>query len=611
MRMAWATNVGAIAHVQATRAQRLPPVPPTPYPRAQPFAVPRGPGGAQATSPAATSKHSIAVCAAHTLPWPPLHVSTLLRPLTTVCDLLSLRNRSWGFVAFDNKRFAVKALESIHERPFLVGVGHRPVIAEWARNEELTEGFSEEVRAGAKAGSAPPQPPPENAGRIPPPSSKDGLQASRLMALRREYDEIRAALKARMVDAEQQILVTGNAPPLRQMMFGGPPPPMGPPPPHGPMGGPGIRPPQPPPPMGPPPQYGPPPPMGGPPPMGPPPSMGPMSGVKRDMESFHSVPPPSKRAMHGNLERFNPNPNQQHPQQQQHQYQPPAAPEPVRPPAFVRGGELTVKAEPGTGGSAGATGPSAGHKEGGTAPPAAGAKPPGSHDHGGIGFSGPPPSAADGAKALQAAASAYGAPTSDGGGHGRAPYTAYQYSYGAQGQQQQPPPPMHQQQQAPQGPPAPTQYGVMPPANTGVPYGAPPPAQPQQPPQQQYGMYGAAPTAPPPASAPDAVQQPYGAQPPAGQYGVAPPDQQQQYQQYYQQYYGQQGAPAQQAPPLPQQQPQMGSYPPPAAPAGGAGGPMGQQQQPVYGMQQQPGMPMYGSMPAGGPPQQPGQMYYS
>lgn len=116
MRMAWATNVGAIAHVQATRAQRLPPVPPTPYPRAQPFAVPRGPGGAQATSPAATSKHSIAVCAAHTLPWPPLHVSTLLRPLTTVCDLLSLRNRSWGFVAFDNKRFAVKALEVSHAR---------------------------------------------------------------------------------------------------------------------------------------------------------------------------------------------------------------------------------------------------------------------------------------------------------------------------------------------------------------------------------------------------------------------------------------------------------------------------------------------------------------
>lgn len=40
------------------------------------------------------------------------------------------------------------------------------------------------------------------------PSWCNVLQASRLMALRREYDEIRAALKARMVDAEQQILVT-------------------------------------------------------------------------------------------------------------------------------------------------------------------------------------------------------------------------------------------------------------------------------------------------------------------------------------------------------------------------------------------------------------------
>ncbi|EFJ51166.1 hypothetical protein VOLCADRAFT_116517 [Volvox carteri f. nagariensis] len=458
------------------------------------------------------------------------------------CDAPNNTSKGWGFVAFENKRFAVKALDAIRQRPFLIGAGLRPVVADWARNEEVVEGFSE-----------------ENAARFPPPHSKEDMQGGRLLGLRAEYEALRLLIKNCLAEAEKQIIVTGNAPRLAHMLlsdpfFAPPPgymqpppprPPMGPapPPPHGHMGGP--------PPMGPPPM-GPPPPYNYPPP-GPPSGPGPM---KRDGESFHHVPPPSKRAMTGNqADRFNPNPNTQSKPEQQQAGQPSQRSNA----AFVRGGELHTVNQ----GESGAI--QQAQAEGGTAPPAAGSKPPGSHDHGGIGFSGSS-TPAGGAGQGKGPASA-GAPQ----GGSQAPYTTYQYPYSSQ-----------QGGQAPPSAQGAGTYGS----------GAPPSYQQPQQHQQQYGSYGA-----PPPSTPGQAPQQASYQQPAGAYAPTSDQQQYQYGSYNgYNYYQQQSTQPGQAPPYP-------GGPPPSGPS-----PSGHpgQQQPPYGAP-----PPQQSMYSAPPPGLPGQGYYS
>ncbi|GIL89614.1 hypothetical protein Vretifemale_17339 [Volvox reticuliferus] len=476
--------------------------------------------------------------------------------------------KCWGFVAFENKRFAVKAIEAVRQRPFLVGAGIKPVVVDWARNEEVVEGFSEEVRSGHKG------PPPgplllENAAHFPAPHTKEDMQSGRLLVLRAEYEELRRILKSRLEEAENQIIITGNAPRLSHMLLSdpyiappppymqGPPPrpPMGPPPPppHGQMGGP-------PPPLGSPAPMGPPPPYGYP-PMGPP--SGP-SGMKREGESFHHVPPPSKRTMAGNqAERFNPNPNAQ---LKPDQYlQPGGQPTQRHGGGFVRGGELQTVNQ---GGEAGV--PQHVHAEGSTAPPAAGAKPPGSHDHGGIGFSGPP----------AGGGGTHGkAPASTGVSTTQAPYTTYQYPYTAQ-------------QQTGQSPNAP------PPLQGGASYGTGAPSSLQQ--SQQYAYGAQTPSGPGPSSQQGTYQPP-----PPNTYQPPPDQQQYQYSSYNGYNYYQQGSAAPQ-----QQQQQPGqTHPysggPPAA--GAPGGPPGQQMpQQSYGAPSSQQQSMYAP-----PPQGPPQHYYS
>ncbi|GIL89613.1 hypothetical protein Vretifemale_17339 [Volvox reticuliferus] len=484
------------------------------------------------------------------------------------CDAPNNTSKGWGFVAFENKRFAVKAIEAVRQRPFLVGAGIKPVVVDWARNEEVVEGFSEEVRSGHKG------PPPgplllENAAHFPAPHTKEDMQSGRLLVLRAEYEELRRILKSRLEEAENQIIITGNAPRLSHMLLSdpyiappppymqGPPPrpPMGPPPPppHGQMGGP-------PPPLGSPAPMGPPPPYGYP-PMGPP--SGP-SGMKREGESFHHVPPPSKRTMAGNqAERFNPNPNAQ---LKPDQYlQPGGQPTQRHGGGFVRGGELQTVNQ---GGEAGV--PQHVHAEGSTAPPAAGAKPPGSHDHGGIGFSGPP----------AGGGGTHGkAPASTGVSTTQAPYTTYQYPYTAQ-------------QQTGQSPNAP------PPLQGGASYGTGAPSSLQQ--SQQYAYGAQTPSGPGPSSQQGTYQPP-----PPNTYQPPPDQQQYQYSSYNGYNYYQQGSAAPQ-----QQQQQPGqTHPysggPPAA--GAPGGPPGQQMpQQSYGAPSSQQQSMYAP-----PPQGPPQHYYS
>ncbi|KAG2495845.1 hypothetical protein HYH03_006084 [Edaphochlamys debaryana] len=520
------------------------------------------------------------------------------------CDAPNNTSKGWGFVSFENKRFAVKAIEGTRERPFLVAAGLKPVICDWARNEEVMEGFSEEVRTGIR-GAVPANL--EGAGKFPGPSAKEHVTASRLMELRGEYEQLRALLKQRLREAEQQIIVTGNAPRLSHMVVNdpslaqfmpGPQPPPGMGPPRAPAPGAYAHPPS----FAPPPAaYGAPPPGGpggmAPPPGGPggypgaPPPAAPYTaypppgqgeGPKRPGESFHHVPPPPKRQMHANIERFNPNPNAvpakppgPHPEGPGPQggLPPPQPPPPQQPPppaqrpssAFVRGGELhTVVERQELAAAAGVP-----HAEGSTAPPAVGAKQPGSHDHGGIGFSGPasPPPG-------QTTKAGIGAvpppvPADGSGGPTRAPYTAY--AYGAVEQQQYGVQAPAGPQQAMQGqgqypgyaqPPGPQQHQQAPGPQQPAPYGQ------QQPPVQQ--------------------QQPYGAQ-----------DQYQQYQQQYYQYYQQQGGGA---PPMSQGGQQQGYPGVGPAPQQGPGGPQGMPPSGPYGGPQQGpyGMPHQGPMPGQG-----------
>ncbi|PNH11999.1 Protein no-on-transient A, partial [Tetrabaena socialis] len=380
------------------------------------------------------------------------------------CDAPNNTSKGWGFVSFENKRFAVKAIEGLRERPFLVAAGLRPVVADWARNEEVLEGFSEEVKSGNKAPAVPPPPvPPESAARFPQPNTKEGMQGGRLLALRAEYEDMRRVLKMRMAEAENQIMHTTN----HQLLGAG-----------------------------------------------------------------HSA------------DRFNPNPNAQlkaEPQAPPQQPPPPAAQRPSA--AFVRGGELHTVAQNGeqqqqqqpAQHAAGAAAEHA-HAEGTTAPPAAGAKPAGSHNHGGIGFAGPPEPPAGTAPAKTPAGGAAVSPanapypTYDAPGlGGRAPYTAYHIPYGTAQQ--------GQQQQAAAPPPQMGAYGV-----AGAPPPPPPAAQQQQPMQQMqpYGMYGApaaqqqqqpmqqAAQQQQPMQQAAAQQQPY----PQAATGAYPPPDQQQQQQY-------------------------------------------------------------------------------
>lgn len=63
--------------------------------------------------------------------WPALHDH---RHAPTA-NHLPLISTSWGYVAFDNKRFAMKAMAGVAERPFVIGFGCRPVRVALARNE--------------------------------------------------------------------------------------------------------------------------------------------------------------------------------------------------------------------------------------------------------------------------------------------------------------------------------------------------------------------------------------------------------------------------------------------------------------------------------------------
>eukprot|EP00798_Chlamydomonas_sp_ICE-L_P014805 gene14805-20860_t len=292
-----------------------------------------------------------------------------------VMDPQSNSSKCYGFVMFANKREASKAIQRCSQEPFMIGSSFKPVKVEWARIEDTSTGYSDEIRHGKVQEI--------DADSVSHFASK-GTREHQLSSMRKKRDELTNQLL--MTNGSVSQVNVKLLPALTQdPEFGGgyltslaqrasAAPPQGYAPPQG------VRPQGPPPgATGPPPgAYHQPPPGGHPIPYGhgPPPAqpqpypypqgpgggvMIPPPGAKRESD-FHHVPPPKRSNMkHMEYERFNPEavaiahqrpgqaapgaPAQHQPQQQPHQ--PPVyAPAPVsQAPApqasrFVKGGSL-------------------------------------------------------------------------------------------------------------------------------------------------------------------------------------------------------------------------------------------------------------------------------
>jgi hypothetical protein len=125
-----------------------------------------------------------------------------------VADAQTLATKCYGFVVFENKKDAAKALQRCTESPFLVGQSLKPAKAEWARLEDTDQGFSEEVKSGGKASkeySA------HAVAKFAQVGSREYLLAVRLAELEVEYQRMKKAMRSKMAELQDQLVMSGQS----------------------------------------------------------------------------------------------------------------------------------------------------------------------------------------------------------------------------------------------------------------------------------------------------------------------------------------------------------------------------------------------------------------
>eukprot|EP00798_Chlamydomonas_sp_ICE-L_P014802 gene14802-20857_t len=114
-------------------------------------------------------------------------------------------SKCYGFVVFEGKREATRAMKKCQEECFIIGQTCKPVKVEFARLEDGDGGYSEEMKQNRKL--TPVTIDHATISRFLPKNSKEYAMSSRINGLYAEYERMKAVMKSKLVELQNQMVM--------------------------------------------------------------------------------------------------------------------------------------------------------------------------------------------------------------------------------------------------------------------------------------------------------------------------------------------------------------------------------------------------------------------